>query len=269
MDSALSGGNAHVVEHNAADLSRSALTVKTDITKDHASTPQTGVVTATITAPDDAEPITVGQNVTVPAGTTRAVTFTPSQFPALTIADPQVWWPYQMGPQPLYRLATAVSQNGDVLNWTRETFGIRNATSYLTGSSAAEPSCGARAFKMNGVPIVIRGGGFSPNIFLHYSAADIARQISLMKNMGVNAIRLEGHLMPANFYEQMDRAGMLVNAGFQCCDAWELQSSGLTTPADFQIMQNSALALGQNLRNHPSGSASSGATWRPPPSRSR
>ncbi len=68
-------------------------------------------------------------------------------------------------------------------------------TSYLTGSNAIEPS-GARAFKINGVPIVIRGGGWSPNLFLHYSAADTAKQIALMKNMGVNAIRLEGHIMP-------------------------------------------------------------------------
>ena len=68
-------------------------------------------------------------------------------------------------------------------------------TSYLTGHSPAEPA-GARAFKINGVPIVIRGGGFSPDIFLHYSAADIAHQIALMKNMGVNTIRLEGHIMP-------------------------------------------------------------------------
>ena len=99
---------------------------------------------------------------------------------------------------------------------------------------------------------MIRGGGFSPNIFLHYSAADIAKQIALMKNMGVNTIRLEGHIMPPDFFEQMDQAGILVNAGYQCCDAWELQSSGLTTSADFQIMQNSALTIGQNLRNHPS-----------------
>ena len=59
-------------------------------------------------------------------------------------------------------------------------------------------------------------------MFLHYSAADIARQIALMKNMGINTIRLEGHLMPDDFYQQADAAGMLIDAGFQCCDAWEL-----------------------------------------------
>jgi exo-1,4-beta-D-glucosaminidase len=250
VDGALSDGNAHVVENNTADLSSSALTVKTDITN-HTSSSQTGTVTVTITPPGNGAPITVNQAVTIPASTTQTVTFSPSAFPALTIANPQVWWPYQMGAQPLYTLATSVSQNSAVLDSTSETFGIRNVTSSLVGSSAGEPS-GARAFKINGVPIVIRGGGFSPNIFLHYSAADIAKQIALMKNMGVNTIRLEGHIMPPDFFEQMDQAGMLVNAGYQCCDAWELQSSGLTTSADFQIMQNSALTIGQNLRNHPS-----------------
>ena len=251
VDGALSDGNAHVLQTNAADLSSSALTIKTDITN-NTSTAQTGLVTATITPPAGGTPITVSQSVTVAPATTQTVTFTPAAYPSLTIASPQVWWPYQMGAQPLYTLATSVTQNGALLNSTSETFGIRNVTSYLTtGTSKGAPN-GARAFKINGVPIVIRGGGFSPNIFLHYSAADIAKQIALMKNMGVNTIRLEGHIMPADFFQQMDQAGMLVNAGFQCCDAWELQSSGLTTSADFAIMQDSALTIGQNLRNHPS-----------------
>jgi exo-1,4-beta-D-glucosaminidase len=250
VDGALSDGNAHVVENNAADLSSSALTVKTDVTNNTA-TAQSGVVTATITPPGTGTPITVTQNVTVPASSTQTVTFAPAQFPALTISSPQVWWPYQLGAQPLYTLGTSVAQNSTVLGSTSETFGIRTVTSYLTGSNSGMPS-GARAFKINGVPIVIRGGGFSPNIFLHYSAAGTARQLALMKNMGINTIRLEGHIMPADFFEQADAAGLLINAGFQCCDAWELQSSGLTTSADFAIMQNSALTIGQSLRNHPS-----------------
>jgi exo-1,4-beta-D-glucosaminidase len=250
VDNALSDGNAHVVENNTANLSSSALTVKTDITN-NTTTSQTGTVTATITPPGTGTPITVTQNVTVPASSTQTVSFTPSAFPSLTITNPMVWWPYQMGAQPLYTLATSVSQGTTVLNSTSETFGIRNVTSSLVGSNTGEPS-GARQFQVNGVPFVVRGGGWSPNIFLHYSAADTAKQIALMKNMGVNTIRLEGHLMPQDWYNQMDAAGILVNAGFQCCDAWELQSSGLTSTADYAIMTNSAVAIAQNLRNHPS-----------------
>jgi exo-1,4-beta-D-glucosaminidase len=250
VDGALSDGNAHVVENNTANLSSSALTVKSDITN-NTTTSQSGTVTATITPPGSGTPITVSQNVTIPASTTQTVSFTPSAYPGLTIAGPQVWWPYQMGAQPLYTLQTSVAQNGTTLNSTSETFGIRNVTSSLAGSNAGEPS-GARSFQINGVPFVVRGGGWSPNIFLHYSAANTAEQIALMKNMGVNTIRLEGHLMPQDWYNQMDAAGILVNAGFQCCDAWELQSSGLTSTADYAIMTNSAVAIAQALRNHPS-----------------
>ena len=250
VDGALSDGNAHVVENNTANLSSSALTVKSDITN-NTTTSQSGTVTATITPPGGGTPITVSQNVTVPASTTQTVSFTPSAYPGLTIASPQVWWPYQMGGQPLYTLATSVAQGTTILDSTSETFGIRNVTSSLVGSNSGEPS-GARQFQINGVPFVVRGGGWSPNIFLHYSAADTAKQIALMKNLGLNTIRLEGHLMPQDWYNQMDAAGILVNAGFQCCDAWELQSSGLTSTADYAIMTNSAVAIAQNLRNHPS-----------------
>jgi exo-1,4-beta-D-glucosaminidase len=246
---ALIDSNAHVLQNNAADLSSSALTVKADITNT-ASSPQTGTVTATITPPAAGTPVAVSQAVTVAANTTETVSFAPAQFPSLTIAAPQVWWPYQLGVQPLYTLTTSVSQNNVVLNTTSETFGIRNITSYLTGGTSAGAPDGVRAFKVNGVPIVIRGGGFDPDLFLHYSAADTAKQIALMKNMGVNAIRLEGHIMPEDWFRQMDQAGILINAGYQCCDAWEV--SGTLSPAQLAILQLSALTIGENLRNHPS-----------------
>ncbi len=248
----LADGNARVIEHNAPDLASSALTVKADITN-AASSPQPGRVTATIAPPaGGGVPVTVSQAVTVPPRTTRTVVFSPARFPALTIRKPRIWWPYQLGSQPLYALATAVSQRGRTLNTTREQFGIRTITSTLVGRSPEAPH-GARSFAVNGVPIVIRGGGFSPNLFLHYSAANTTRQIALMKNLGINAIRLEGHLMPADFYRQMDRAGILINAGYQCCDAWQLPGSGQgVTRADYRLLRRSALTIGQDLRNNPS-----------------
>jgi exo-1,4-beta-D-glucosaminidase len=206
-------------------------------------------VTATVTPPGGATPVTVSQDVTVPASTTQTVSFAPGSYSSLTISNPQVWWPYQMGAQPLYTLGVSVAQGGAPGNATTETFGIRTVTSYLTGSNGIEPS-GARAFKINGVPVVIRGGGWDPNLFGHYSAADTAKQIALMKNMGLNTVRLEGHIMPADWFQQMDAAGILVNGGFQCCDAWETTTS--PTAAQQSVLQNSAQTIGTNLRNHPS-----------------
>ena len=238
--------NAHVVQNTAANLSSSALTIKTDITNT-AATAQTGTVSATITPPVGS-PITVTQNVTVAANITSTVSFTPAGFPSLTIANPQIWWPYQLGAQPLYTLATSVSQNSTVLNSTTSTFGIRTVASALIGASPLAPN-GVRSFAINGIPIVIRGGGFDPDLFLRYSSADTAKQIALMKALGINTIRLEGHLMPDDFYQQMDAAGILINAGFQCCDFWEATSYGAADQATYQL---SAQSLGQSLRSHPS-----------------
>src|SRR5215813_9845468 len=86
---ALAVGNSHVNQSDAADLSSAALTVKTDVTNFTASS-QTGTVTATITPPGTGTPVTVSQNVTVPANTTQTVSFTPASFPSLTIASPQI-----------------------------------------------------------------------------------------------------------------------------------------------------------------------------------
>jgi exo-1,4-beta-D-glucosaminidase len=239
----LIAGNAHVVQNTAADLSSSALTVKVDVTNTSAAA-QTGSVAATVTPPSGSALALTPQTVTVAAGSTQTVT-----FPVLTIAAPQLWWPYRLGAQSLYTLATSVSQGGTVLNSTSSTFGIRTVTSYLTGASSLAPS-GVRAFKVNNVPIVIRGGGFDPDLFLRYSAADTAKQVALMKSLGINTIRLEGHLMPDDFYQQMDAAGILINAGYQCCDFWE--SGGSYSAADNATYQLSAQSVGQTLRGHPS-----------------
>ena len=132
-----------------------------------------------------------------------------------------------------------------------ETFAIRTITTRLIGATPIAPH-GSRQFLVNGRPFVFRGGGWSEDLFLRYSAANTAIQIAMIKNLGLNGIRTEGKQMPQDFYGQMDRAGLLIDAGYQCCDAWQIQGSGLTTGHDFEVLHNSARTIGENLRNHPS-----------------
>ena len=243
----LGDADAHVVEDNAADLSSSALTVKTNVSNDTSSA-QTGIVDATVTPPSGhGSPISLQQTVTVPANTTQTVSFTPADYPALTISHPAVWWPYQMGAQPLYGLTTSVTQGSTVFAATAGTFGIRTVTSSLVGAGPVD-ELGVRQYSINGVPFVARGGGFAEDLLLHYSAADTAKQIAIMKNMGVNMIRLEGHFLPDDFYQQMDEAGIMIASGYQCCDAWGGNLSGKL----LTVATNSALAIAQNEVEHPS-----------------
>jgi exo-1,4-beta-D-glucosaminidase len=249
---ALAVDDAHVTQNDAPDLSSSALTVRADVTN---TTPvsRTGVATAVITPPGGGAPLRVSQAVAVPPGTSRTVTFAPSDFPALTIRHPRVWWPYQMGGQPLYTLSTSVAEGGAVSDTAPDvTFGIRLVTTSLTAPSAMAPQ-GVRVFQVNGRPFVFRAGGFTEDLFLHYSAPDLANQLALIRGLGLNGIRTEGKEVPGDFYEQMDRAGVLVDAGFQCCDSWQPDSGGAgVTAQDFRVMELSALAIGRRLRDHPS-----------------
>jgi exo-1,4-beta-D-glucosaminidase len=243
VSNALSESNAHVVQATAADLSSSSVTVKTDVTNNTGSS-QTGTVSATITPPGGGTPISVHSSVTVAAHATKTVS-----LPAQTISHPAVWWPYQMGASPVYTLNTTLAQGDTVLDQTSSTFGIRTVTSSLVGKSSIAPQ-GVRRYAINGRSFVVRGAGYVPELFLHYSSASAASHIALLKSLGLNMIRLEGHFMPEDFYRQADAAGMMIDAGYQCCDAWE--PDGTPSQATLNLMALSALTVGQNERNHPS-----------------
>ncbi|HEY3727259.1 MAG TPA: hypothetical protein VGL51_08810 [Solirubrobacteraceae bacterium] len=268
---ALELSDAHVVQDNAPDLSSSALTLRAQVTN-NTTRSKTGRLRAVVTSPSG-NTIEIRRAVTVDPGATQTVSLTPAQYGRLDIQHPSVWWPYQMGGQPLYRLRMSLAPGGGGGQGGRggragqggrdargdgggdsesETFGIRSITTRLIGPAPIAPS-GSRQFLVNGRPFVFRGGGWSEDLFLHYSAADTANQIDLIKNLGLNGIRTEGKQMPQNFYEQMDRAGILIDAGFQCCDAWQLPDDGNgVTPHDYDVLYNSALTIGRRLRNHPS-----------------
>jgi exo-1,4-beta-D-glucosaminidase len=252
ISDALAISNTYVTQDDAPDMSRSALTVHADVAN-NTDVPQSGTVTAAITPPGGGPRIWVAAPVTLGAGASTTVTFTPAAYPQLVIRNPQLWWPYQMGGQPLYELTAAVSAGAGISDASPAVdFGIRQVTSYLTKPSTLAPE-GVRVFEINGVPFDFRAGGWSENLFLHYSASDLANQITIMKSLGINGIRTEGKEMPQNFYDQLDRAGILVDAGFQCCDDWQPFFSGHgVTAQSYHVMYESSLTIGEQLRDHPS-----------------
>jgi exo-1,4-beta-D-glucosaminidase len=246
---ALSLEDAHALQDDAPDLSSAALTLKGRVRNNTPDT-ETGTVRATVAPPGGGEAIAVSKNVTVPAQASVEVSFAAAEDPQLRIVKPQVWWPYQMGAQPLYRLSMEVLQPGGPPDLQSLSFGIRTIGTHLLGQSKIAPH-GVRQFAVNGTPIVLRAGGFAEDLFLRYSAVNTTQQIALIKNLGLNAIRTEGKEMPEDFYEQMDRAGILIDAGFQCCDAWQPEHAKLSHQ-DYRVLGLSALAIGRQLRDHPS-----------------
>ncbi len=241
--------NVHVSQANAGDMSRSDLTLKADLRNDTDSA-QTAVLRQAISR--GSKHLDVTSKMTLPAKTTRTVTLTRADHPSLRIENPDVWWPYQLGGQPLYHLDTSVQVEGRTSDSHSEDFGIRTVTSSLTPvKQGTHAPHGYRRFFVNGVPLVIRGGGWSPDMFMRYSPSNIHDQLSYVKNLGLNTLRFEGNLPPDDMFAQMDRMGILAMPGWQCCDRWETPIA--TWPAGLQSNAgNQAVRVASWLRDHPS-----------------
>ncbi len=242
--------DVHVGQDNAKDLSASDLTVRGDLRNDTA-TVQHASLRATIT--HGGTRVEVTGTADVPAGATRTVTLSPADHRQLHLSHPAIWWPYQLGGQPMYHLAASASAGGQVSDTYAEDFGIRTVTSSLTPVTAGgtHASSGYRRFVVNGVPLTIRGGGWSPDMFMRYSPRNIRDQLAYVKNLGLNTLRFEGNLPPDDMFAQMDRAGILAMTGWQCCDRWEDPIA--KWPAALQEnAANQATRVAQWLRDHPS-----------------
>ena len=69
--------------------------------------------------------------------------------------------------------------------------------------------------------MLIRGGGWTPDMMLRVNPERRKTEFRYVKEMGLNTIRLEGKLEDEDFFEMADREGIMVMAGWCCCDAWE------------------------------------------------
>ena len=183
------------------------------------------------------------QDVELAPNEAKDVTFTPDKFSQLVFSNPRLWWPAQMGKPNLYKLAMEFDVNGTVSDHSNTQFGIREMTSDLN-------SVGGRAFHVNGKNILIRGGGWSPDMMLRENSQRLHDEIRYVKDMGLNTIRLEGKLETEEFYQLTDSQGILVMAGWCCCDFWERWPRW--QPADFEIAKQSLRDQMYRLRSHPS-----------------
>ena len=219
QDGPVSLRDVHVVEHNARDLASSNLVIRAAL-RNNTDGPLSVRLQGAIDGASGL--VEVDRSVRVAAGATRHVSFGRAQIPALHLRHPAIWWPYQMGAQPLYQLTLSALVDGATSDSATDAFGIRTVTSRLTPARPGTyGSSGYRQFLINGRPFVVRGAGWSQDMFLRYSPAGIADQLAYVKDLGLNAIRFEGNLPPEDMFEQLDRAGILALPGWQCCNRWE------------------------------------------------
>ena len=189
------------------------------------------------------ENVAFEQEVELAADESKDVAFAPDQFSQLIFASPRLWWPAQMGKPNLYPLDMKFEIDGAVSDESKTEFGIREVTSELN-------STGGRAFHINGKNILIRGGGWTPDMMLRETSQRLHDELRYVRDMGLNTVRLEGKLETKEFFDLADHDGILVMAGWCCCDFWERWPRW--KPADYEIAQQSLRDQIYRLRSHPS-----------------
>jgi exo-1,4-beta-D-glucosaminidase len=186
----------------------------------------------------------------------KDVTFDPSQFSQLNVDRPRLWWPAQMGKPEMYPLQMDFELRGRVSDQSQTRFGIREVTSEVNDT-------GKRVFSINGKKILIRGGGWGPDMLLRDSPQRLKDEFHYLQDMGLNTIRLEGKLESKEFFDLADQSGILIMAGWCCCDHWEHWPNW--KPEDFTIAAQSLRDQIYRLRNHPSLVAWLNGSDNPPP----
>ncbi len=176
-------------------------------------------------------------------GEAARITFTPADFPQLTIRNPDLWWPHEMGAQNLHRLRMEFRAGGAASDAEEVQFGIREFSSGLDDQ-------GRRVFRVNGKRLLIRGGGWTRDLLLRDNDEREENELRYARDMGLNALRLEGQMMPDHFFETADRLGLLVMPGWACCSYWEQWDQW--SDQDYEIAGQSLRDQVRRLRNHAS-----------------
>ena len=186
---------------------QAALTVRAEVTNS-ADQPLAGVVKGRI------EDVTFEQAVKLGPKETQVVHFSPETFPQLKVANPRLWWPARVGKQDLYPLDLSVEVQGQVSDSSHIRFGVRQVTSAIDEK-------GHRVFQINGKNILIRGAGYSFDMLLRSSPERQQAELNYVRDLNLNAVRMEGKIENDHFFDLADEMGILVLPGWCCCDQWE------------------------------------------------
>ena len=193
--------------YNGTGTEKVTVDVRTDVTN-HENGPVTGVLQGVIQSEDGSRTMPFSSPVRLRGGETTTITI------SVSVKNPRIWWPAAWGQQPLYVAQANVTIKDQVADRTRTTFGIRSVTASLSRESDI-------SFTVNGSPFRVRGAGYAPDIFLRFDTDRVRNILQYVLDMGLNTVRLEGKMEHPELYDLADRMGVMVMAGWECCDKWE------------------------------------------------
>ncbi len=135
------------------------------------------------------------------------------------VPDPQLWWPRELGPQPLYDLRVRLRdpRSGEVLETCEQRLGLRRVE--LVREGGPHPEDESFRFRVNGRDLFLRGANWIPARAFPVEHGDPARDREAVRALleraaaaHVNTLRVWGGGLYEHdaFYDLCDELGILV-----------------------------------------------------------
>lgn len=237
----------HVMtEVNTETLDEAKVTISAYL-KNHTDESQT----ITLQAKFDGRVVS-GRFILLPLEESQLV-LTPAQFDELTIHNPRLWWPVNLGEPYLYSMDISVLVDNQVSDRDNFRFGIRQIEDYRNEDDHL-------GFKINGQKVLIKGGGWVDDMLLADSDERVVAQVDYTRHMNLNTIRLEGFWgRNKALYDRCDEQGVMLMIGWSCQWEWEYYSGrpqedyvAISDPEEMKHHTRAYVDQVRWLRNHPS-----------------
>ena len=191
--------------------------------------------------------------VTLAAGETRIVKMTSEDAEVLHMKNPRLWWCHNLGTPEMYNMELSFVINNKISDSKSIDFGVRQIDSYINSSKG-------RQFVLNGKNVLIKGAGWTDDIFLRNPDARNLIEVSYVKHMNLNTIRFENVWGTSqNIYDICDKLGVFALVGWSCQWEWEVYTGKpndrygcVSTEEDMNLIAESFEDQVLWLRNHPS-----------------
>jgi len=231
--------------------SPASLSVYCDLTN-KTSKPLAGTLYGEISRPGKAT-IKFQRDIQLVRNGRQEIAFGPADYSQLSVADPDLWWPYRWGKPNLYQLKLSfkAKDSDEMSDSTAIEFGIRKITQRRdSDNSFPEIGNGGNFYlQVNGRDYLVRGGVYSPDLLFRNDPERDANIMRYAKDLGLNLIRWELKIADDTMLERADREGMPVMLGWMCCAQWEHWE--LWNAEDQWVARASLRARIRELRSHP------------------
>ncbi len=123
---------------------------------------------------------------------------------SVDVRDPELWWPYELGDQPLTTFTVEVLVDGEPSDQRQRRVGLRQV------------EWADWIFAVNGERLFLRGTNFMPIApgLADTTDEQIERELQHVIELGLNAIRVHGHISRRQLYDRADELGILVLQDF-------------------------------------------------------